>query len=346
MSAQKKIDTIPKELSDQFPAIVKEAITAGLSCEPANHPLAEKSIREIYRLSKLNPNISVFWCTNPLIGTISTKIVQNLENMAVSNKQLSSLVKIGLEGIATQETADEVLSLTKTILSLTEKERTSKFSKTKFLKNTSSVMRRGGQFWISWTTFVKTIMKLGVKHEAFDIIEHEDNLCRSAGWYWSFDKFALICERPNLIKRDEQNRLHNETGPAISYSKGFELFYWHGVSVPKEWILERDKLKPETALQWPNVEQRRAACEILGWNKILSLLRVKIINAHDNPQVGTLIEVNLPDSGKTRFLQVVCGTGRTFALPVPNTTKTALEAQALIHGYDDPSEFELPEVRT
>lgn len=340
-----KITSIPKELSDQFPAIIKEAITAGLTCKPADRALAEKSIREIYRLCKLDSSIPIFWCTNPLIGSIVTKIVQNMGNMNCSNKQLEKIVSVGMNELGTQETQNEILSLTKEILAL-RTDNNNKFSKKKFLSNKNSVLRRGGQFWISWPTFVKTIMKLGVKHESFEVIEHEDNMCRSAGWYWTFNKFALICERPTSIKRDDQNRLHSDAGPAIQYEKGFELYFWHGVSVPKEWITNKETLKPETALQWPNVEQRRAACEILGWNKILSMLKVKIIDAHENPQVGTLIEVNLPDSGKTRFLQAVCGTSRTFALPVPNTTKTALEAQALLHGFDDPKDFELPEVRT
>ena len=65
-----------------------------------------------------------------------------------------------------------------------------------------------------------------------------------------------------------------------------------------------------------NVEQRRAACELVGWVNILSQLNAKTIDIDDD-DIGTLLEVEIPDSGKEKFLQVKCGTGREFALPVP-----------------------------
>ena len=52
------------------------------------------------------------------------------------------------------------------------------------------------------------------------------------------------------------------------------------------------------------------------------------IDKDDDPMVGELVEVTIPEIGKERFLRVVCGTGRKFALPVPPNMKTALEANA------------------
>jgi hypothetical protein len=108
--------------------------------------------------------------------------------------------------------------------------------------------------------------------------------------------------------------------------------------------VEGKKPTPQAALQWPNVEQRRAACEILGWAQILSELDAKVINKDDDEHIGALLEVNLPDSGPERFLSVRCGTGRQFALPVPREIDTALAANAWTYGLDRLS-FK-PEVRT
>jgi hypothetical protein len=69
-----------------------------------------------------------------------------------------------------------------------------------------------------------------------------------------------------------------------------------------------------------------------------------VIDQHSSEEIGTLLEVNLPDSGKERFLRVRCGTGRVFCLPVPREMKTALQSNAWTYGLD-PSEFTL-EVRT
>jgi hypothetical protein len=100
------------------------------------------------------------------------------------------------------------------------------------------------------------------------------------------------------------------------------------------------------ALTWENMEQRRAACEILGWNNILKTLKAKVIDEDEDKMVGTLLSVNLPGLGKEQFLRVLCGTGREFAIPVPPTVKTALEANAW--SYDMPLDAfgRGPEVRT
>ena len=80
-----------------------------------------------------------------------------------------------------------------------------------------------------------------------------------------YDKKVIVYERPVKIKMDEQNRLHSETGPAIVYRDGFSVYSWHGVNIPKEWI-EDSPPSAEDAIRWDNMEQRRAACEIIGWD--------------------------------------------------------------------------------
>jgi len=61
--------------------------------------------------------------------------------------------------------------------------------------------------------------------------------------------------------------------------------------------------------------------------------------------IGTLVEVTLPDLGKEKFLKVLCGTGREFAIPVPPEMKTALDANAWTFDLDGNTLRKL-EVRT
>ena len=51
------------------------------------------------------------------------------------------------------------------------------------------------------------------------------------------------------------------------------------------------------------------------------------------------------DIGKEKFLRVLYGTKREFALPVPPDMKTALQAQSWTWGLDE-KDFTIPEVRT
>ena len=133
---------------------------------------------------------------------------------------------------------------------------------------------------------------------------------------------------------------------SISYNgTGWGLFHRHGTQVPKEWILNPKSLKAANALKQANLEQRRAACEILGWAKILKELKAKTIDSDPDPQIGDLVEVTLPGlREKARFLRVQCGTGRKFAIGVPSSIKKALDAQAWIVGLD-PKDFNRPEIR-
>ena len=140
--------------------------------------------------------------------------------------------------------------------------------------------------------------------------------------------------------------MHGETGPCLSYRDGWTHYAWHGTQVPAEWFTKRKSLTATKALTWRNIEQRRAACEILGWNNILKQLDAEVIDENKDPQIGTLLEVEVPGFGERRFLKVQCGTGREFAIPVPNEMNSALQANAWTYGFDDPRQFKKPEVRT
>jgi hypothetical protein len=68
--------------------------------------------------------------------------------------------------------------------------------------------------------------------------------------------------------------------------------------------------------------------------KLQECAEKNMIDKDEDPQIGTLLLVNIPDVGKEQFLHVLCGTGREFAIPVPPTVKTALEANAWTYGVD------------
>lgn len=187
--------------------------------------------------------------------------------------------------------------------------------------------------WLSFYDYFKTCV--GV--EGLEQIEGLTELAYHCGWVSFYEDVVVFQDRPCTIKMDEQNRTHCEDGPAIAYSDGFAIYVWHGVTIHPEWITNKSALTPKIALTWENIEQRRCACEILGWVHILKELNAKTIDTDDDPMVGTLVEVTIPDIGKEKFLKVLCGTGREFAIPVPPEMKTALEANAWT--YDIPADM-------
>tara|TARA_B110000211_G_scaffold111830_1_gene129919 strand:+ start:4908 stop:5768 length:861 start_codon:yes stop_codon:yes gene_type:complete len=193
-------------------------------------------------------------------------------------------------------------------------------------------------YFAAYASFMKN--ELGVKN--IENIEGLIAVSEHCGWVNVFEDYCILSERPITIKFDDTQRTHCETGPAIEYADGFKVYIWHGTRVQSEWI--EHGISATDALQVENVEQRRAACEIVGWANIIDELNPNIIDEDGDPQVGTLLSVDIPEIGESYYLRVQCGTGRTFAIPVPPDMKTALEANAWTYGLQ-PYEYK-PEVRT
>lgn len=191
-----------------------------------------------------------------------------------------------------------------------------------------------GSAYVSYAAFILYFRDVvGWDDPILDNFTVYEDLVESCGWCWWHEDVVAISDRPKYIKMDDENRLHSEAGPAIEYPDGYSVYAWHGTVIPRNWL--EGELTAEIALTHENIEQRRAACEILGWDNILNNLNAKVIDQDEDPQVGSLLEVDIPDIGREKFLRVLCGTGRQFALPVPPEMTTALQANAWTFGIDE-----------
>jgi hypothetical protein len=212
-------------------------------------------------------------------------------------------------------------------------------------KQWSSVYQ-GGAYWAQYDSYLTAMRDiLGLRLEEHKNYKFWEEAAIHGTFRVMHEKFCIVADFPELLKIDDENRAHGQDGPSHRWRDGWALYHWHGVNIPENWITNPKSLTAKTALTWANIEQRRAACEILGWAKILNELNAKVINTDGDPEIGQLVEVELPDIGKERFLRVRCGTGREFALPVPPDMKTALQANAWTFGMDI-EDFVVPEVRT
>jgi hypothetical protein len=147
----------------------------------------------------------------------------------------------------------------------------------------------------------------------------------------AYENIVIASQRPTDIRRDNERRLHCETGKAVIYADGTGISSWHGQFIPNAWVGGKPPT-PGEALHWWNLDQRAVACEIVGWRNIIGQHHAQTIDDSGDPIWGKLIEVNLPGYGRERFLDVVCATGRRFALLVPPRTTTVDAAQSVLHG--------------
>jgi len=197
--------------------------------------------------------------------------------------------------------------------------------------------------WLAFQDFFLRECKLECCEKLIPLMD----LAENCGWWNPYDTAVIFQDRPKHIKFDPERRLHCEDGPSILYRDGLEVYSWHGTRVPKQWIMDRPSLTPSMALHQENMELRRCACEIIGWARILKELNAKIIDRGKTPFVGDLLEVDIPDIGPEKFLRVMCGTDREFALPVPPDMTTAEDSQRWLNFIPEGSNVSaIPQVRT
>lgn len=167
------------------------------------------------------------------------------------------------------------------------------------------------------------------------------------GWWWPYRRECVMCERPSAIHTDPAGRLHAAREPAVRYRDESALYVWHGTAVPRNWIESPEQLDVTLALTWRNIEQRRAAAEIIGWKRVLERLGALTVDKDPDPAIGELVEVSLPGRESETahlLLKVRCGTQRDFVLSVPPGMRSAREANAWTYGLET-DEYQL-EVRT
>ena len=306
----KKIEKLTPEQEALLPAFVDYGLQYGLNTSPCDRPKAEAAIRAHYAaLNRPEPKL-IIWLDSPHQGAIGAAM---LAGTKFSGAQVRAQVWAQVWNQVRDQVGDQVYR---------------------------AAYGAQDMGWVAWFRAMQAI-GVNLPKSADTIAAVSENV----GWWWPFENAVIVTERPCVIKFDGEKRLHCETGPAVEYRDGFGVYAWRGIRIPPEWIKDGP---PDaiSCLRVENIEQRRIACEMRGWHNILPKLpNAKLIDKHSNPQVGELWQGDLPDHGKERFLQVKCGTGRLFAIPVGMEFSTAREANAATYGIA-PQILDQLEVRT
>lgn len=292
------ITELTPEQKAKMPEYVEKWLKIGLSTEPLNLEKSKEAVKKIYASGNLSVPDRFYHFPSPLSAAIGEKILNE-------------------EGLLSQE---EVSVKVKKIVDSGDIPKGLNFN--------SQIYGAHDAHWLSFYDFFWKECDLECCSPHEGLME----LAKHCGWWSPFEHAVILQDRPCEIHFDDRNLSHCETGPAIKYRDGFSVYSWHGTRIPAEWIENKDNLPVEIALTWENVEQRRCACEIIGWETVMKDLKTAVIDENKDPMIGTLLDVDIPEIGTTRFLRVLCGTGRYFSVPVDPKNKTALEANSTSYG--------------
>jgi len=348
-----------------------EALAAGLSTEPMDREVAKESIIDVYADAGLPPPVIWVYLDSPYAGywaaqrlsrvwdQVGAQVLAQLWDQAEAQiwDQVEDQVLAQVKDQVGDQVKDQVWDQVgaQVLAQLWDQARAQIWDQVEDQVRIDVWRCEYGQHDSALLSYFEFFRRKGL---AEFLAETERlhplwRIAHSAGWWWPFKGACIITDRPCVLNRDQNHRLHCETGPALLYRDGWGVYAWHGIRVPRKWIEARDSIDPQEILEAPNVEQRAAGVQIVGLTRMLPALNETVIDEHPNPEIGSLIELTLkglPERG--RFLKARCPRNGIIIEGVPRVSdidgkpiETAIAAQAWRIGTPA-SEFEIPPIRT
>ena len=192
---------------------------------------------------------------------------------------------------------------------------------------------QGGNQWSGWTAFLsffKDVAKLPLDYSKY---EHWEKSTIHGGPRIMHEKFCMICDRPEILLVDAQNRPHCDTGPFCKWRDGSALYSIHGVRVPKFVVETPDKITVEVIEKENNAEVRRIMIQRYPGGQAKWMMDTGAVLQHRDKR-GKLWRKSRKDDTDMVILEVLNSTPepdlsiKTYHLRVPPEMKTATEASA------------------
>ena len=185
-----------------------------------------------------------------------------------------------------------------------------------------------GQFSVHWSIW-DLFCRLGIADVSK--LAPTFDMAKACGWSVLFWDWAFISAKPEYIHRDEQGRLHCETGAAVRYPDGFSVFAIHGVRVPEKVVASPETITVQEIESKKNTEVRRVMIGRYGLERYLMDSGAEEIHRDD---FGILYRKALPEDESLVMVKVVNstpepdGSFKDYFLRVPPTMERARQAVA------------------
>lgn len=141
----------------------------------------------------------------------------------------------------------------------------------------------------SYLSFFRHVAKLDIDYSKWD---HWEQASLNSGFRFMHEEFCIVCDRPELLLVDDQNRPHSDNGPFCRWRDGSALYAVHGVRVPM-WIVETpQKITTKDIDDESNSEVRRIMLDRFGWSRYIFETGTKPI---DKSKFGILYRKEIPD---------------------------------------------------
>ena len=143
-----------------------------------------------------------------------------------------------------------------------------------------------------WAGFYDYAQYIGVDFDKKEFKEFTDILLNLPITVFLGDTFIFILEKPKV--NFENEKLHSEIEPAITWSDGNGFYFLNDIYMEKKMFnnIINKKLTAQEALTLKNIDYRSLALKYLGWDKVIKELDAKKIS---QDEYGELYEIDLKD---------------------------------------------------
>lgn len=145
------------------------------------------------------------------------------------------------------------------------------------------------------------------------------------------DTHALVCRRPKKVVRDDQNRLHNMTGPAMLWEDGYAQYFLHGMGVDKDWVENPSSITVERVMNQTNQELRRAMIQLMGMERFVKEAGAKVVDewVDGGNQLCSILRLDFSDDEPIVVYKWRCpSTGKVGLLRINPSINNCHEAVA------------------
>lgn len=332
------------------------------STEAADRDAAEEGVRLAYHAAGLDPPDRLVWCESPVaLSALARKASHadgpNVRSVIIERlrRQVAALVRrrIPARVLALVESMVDpddalVAAAADAVIQSTEREQVSLLA----------LVRRS--YPLSWSTALDVLAgRQGLRYDGVgqhdlswlgtyeylrDVLELYGDTARltglwqvaqTLGWLQPHQRTCWLSERPDLLRGDTRDRLHEAGGPALRYPDGWSVWAWKGVEIPR-WMIDRpDRITLAAIDAESNVELRRCLIEIMTPARYVALGGPERV-AED--ETGVLWRKTWFPPDAWAAVEVINataepdGTRRHFFLQVPAHMRTAREAVAWTYG--------------
>jgi len=353
----------PAQLA-RIPEVRDQWLATGLSTERADRPRAEAGVRLAYEAAGLEPPKIIVWLDSPMAGTIGAALLSGTKAAGAQVRaqvgaqvwaQVRDQVRDQVGAQVWAQVGDQVWDQVGAQVGAQVRGQVWGQVGGQVRDQVGAQVYRAvwGQHDVGWLSFYAYFAEVcGL--DAAKRLRGLSEVAAASGWWWPFSGVVILTERPTVLARDMENRLHSDTGPALLYPDGFGIWAIHGLRVDRRIIEAPETLTAAEVRDEPNAETRRHMLDRyaglrgsaaagrwladMGRKPISQVditakmqpsgLSIWRMSHGDEPVMCKLYRAEMPDDEPLVLLWVVCtSTAKEVFLRVPPHMKDAAGAR-------------------